>query len=214
MISRWRWTAAFAALVAAAVAGFAPGPGQAAEPAMEDPISGPPPPEPSGYKMDDYRSATPLTLHGARSVDTAQAEALWREKSAVFLDTMPRDRHPPNLPPGTVWRDKPRDHIPGSAWLANVGYGALTPDMDAYFRDALKTLSANDMAKPLLFYCRAACWMSWNAAKHAMALGYTQVIWYAEGTDGWTKAGLPLESASPYVLPTKPTTFSGGATRF
>jgi PQQ-dependent catabolism-associated CXXCW motif protein len=200
MISRPGRAAVVAALVAAALAGTASGPAAAAEPAFEDPVPGPPPPEPSGYKMDDYRSATPLTLQGARAVDTAQAEALWREKGAVFLDTMPRDRHPPNLPPGTVWRDKPRDHIPGSAWLANVGYGALTPEMDAYFQDALKAVSANDMSKPLLFYCRAACWMSWNAAKHAMALGYANVIWYAEGTDGWSKAGLPLERASPYVL--------------
>lgn len=200
MISGPGRAAAVAALVAAALAGAAAGPATSAEPAFEDPVSGPPPPEPSGYKMDDYRSVTPLTLQGARSVDTAQAEMLWREKGAVFLDTMPRDRHPPNLPPGTVWRDKPRDHIPGSVWLANVGYGALTPEMDAYFQGALKALSANDMAKPLLFYCRAACWMSWNAAKHAMALGYTSVIWYGDGTDGWAKAGLPLERASPYAL--------------
>lgn len=199
MIFRPARAAALAALAVAALAGLGFVPGHAVEPAMEDPISGSPPPEPSGYKMDDYRSATPLTLQGARSVDTREAEALWLGKNAVFLDTMPRDRHPPNLPPGTVWRDKPRDHIPGSLWLANVGYGALTPEMDAYFQDSLKALSENDKTRPLLFYCRAACWMSWNAAKHAMSIGYTQVIWYAEGTDGWAKAGLPLERASPYA---------------
>ncbi|QZO02544.1 PQQ-dependent catabolism-associated CXXCW motif protein [Chenggangzhangella methanolivorans] len=167
---------------------------------MEDPVEGAAPSEPSGYRMDDYRTPTPLTLSGARSIDTKSAEALWRAKSAVFLDTMPRDRHPPNLPPGTVWRDKPREDIPGSVWLANVGYGALVPETEAYFRDALTALSGGDKAKPLLFYCRAACWMSWNAAKRAMEWGYTDVIWYSAGTDGWGEAGLPLERATPYAL--------------
>ena len=35
--------------------------------------------------------------------------------------------------------------------------------------------------------------MSWNAAKRALALGYTHVAWYPEGTDGWAAADLPLE---------------------
>lgn len=192
---------ALAAGLAAAVAlAAAPGGLRAAEPAMEDPVEGSAPPEPSGYRMDEYRTPTPLTLQGAKAVDTREAEGLWRAKGAVFVDTMPRDRHPPNLPPGTVWRDKPRDHIPGSVWLANVGYGALPADMEAYFRDALAEVSGGDKAKPLLFYCRAACWMSWNAAKRAMDWGYGAVIWYSAGTDGWAEAGLPLERAEPFAL--------------
>ena len=170
-------------------------------PATEDAIDGPRPAEPAGYRMDGYRAPTPLSLAGAKTVDTAEAEALWREKGAVFLDVMPRDNHPANLPAGTVWRDRPRDHIPGSVWLANVGYGALSPEMESYFRSSLATLSNGDRDRPLLFYCRAACWMSWNAGKRAMEWGYTQVIWYDAGTDGWSKAALPLEKAEPYILP-------------
>lgn len=164
----------------------------------------PPPPEPADYKMDDYRSPTPATLSGARVVDTAGAERMWRDKSAVLLDTMPRDVRPKNLPPGTVWRDKPREHVSGSAWLANVGYGALSPETAAYFRDALTVLTGGDMSKPLLFYCKADCWMSWNAAKRAMSWGYRDVAWYPEGTDGWEQAGLPLETATPYELRAAP----------
>lgn len=171
----------------------------------QEPVSGgAPPPEPSGYKMDDYRSPTPATLKGARVVDNRAAEALWRDKGAVFIDTMPRDAKPANLPAGTVWRDRPRDHIPGSAWLANVGYGGISAEMTTYFRDGLSALSGGDKAKPLLFYCRADCWMSWNAAKRAMEWGYTDVIWYPEGTDGWEQAGLPLEAAKPYERPAAP----------
>jgi len=200
MTSPWRGAIVAAALAAGVLLAGAPVGVRAAEPAMEDPISGPPPPEPADYKMDDYRSATPETLKGAKAVDTQEAERLWRDRAAVFLDTMPRDRHPPNLPPGTVWRDRPRDHIPGSAWLVNVGYGALSPEAESYFREGLKALSGSDTGKPLLFYCRAACWMSWNAAKRALEWGYSNVIWYSAGTDGWAERGLPLERAAPYAV--------------
>jgi rhodanese-related sulfurtransferase len=39
--------------------------------------------------------------------------------------------------------------------------------------------------------------MSWNAAKRALALGYRKVLWYPEGTDGWSRRGLPLERRTP-----------------
>jgi len=42
--------------------------------------------------------------------------------------------------------------------------------------------------------------MSWNAAKRAIALGYT-VAWYPDGTDGWQDAGLPLSVAVPVPRP-------------
>jgi PQQ-dependent catabolism-associated CXXCW motif protein len=42
------------------------------------------------------------------------------------------------------------------------------------------------------------CWMSWNAAKRAVALGYARVHWYPDGTDGWAAAGLPLAEARPH----------------
>ncbi len=53
----------------------------------------------------------------------------------------------------------------------------------------------------MVFYCLAECWMSWNAAKRAIALGYRQVIWYPEGTDGWAAAGLPLSVTEPEPMP-------------
>ena len=50
---------------------------------------------------------------------------------------------------------------------------------------------------PLLFYCLKDCWMSWNAAKRAIALGYRHVYWFPEGTDGWTEAGGTLQAGAP-----------------
>jgi len=43
----------------------------------------------------------------------------------------------------------------------------------------------------------ADCWMSWNAGKRALSLGYVHVLWYPDGTDGWAAAGYPLEERNP-----------------
>jgi len=110
---------------------------------------------------------------------------------------MPQAPRPANLPAGTIWRDKPRFSIPGSAWLRDTGYGELAAATEAYLKNGLATLTGGDRAKPLVIYCLRDCWMSWNAAKRAVAWGYTHVIWYPEGTDGWQAADLPLEPAQP-----------------
>lgn len=164
-----------------------------ATPARSDTVD-----EPTGYRMDEYRAPVPATLQGARVVDTAEAEKLWREKGAAFFDVMPRPPKPDNLPAGTVWRDKPRNGIPGSIWLANVGYGEINAETEAYFRRGIESQVGADKAGAILFYCMTDCWMSWNAAKRAIAWGYTSVLWYPLGSDGWEKAGLPLVSEEPY----------------
>ena len=100
-----------------------------------------------------------------------------------------------------MWRDKPRANIPGSVWLPDTGYGELAPAMAGYFADGLEKATAGDRARTLVVYCLADCWMSWNAAKRALALGYTDVAWYSEGTDGWIAVGLPLQDATPEPRP-------------
>jgi len=154
--------------------------------------------EPAGYRMEEYKAPVPDTLEGAKIVSTKEAEALWREKKAVFFDVMPNTPKPANLPAGTIWKDKVREDIPGSIWLANVGYGDLSDETVSYFRQGLEAATASDKAHPILFYCMTNCWMSWNAAKRAVEWGYSSVIWYPPGADGWEEAGLPLEENRPY----------------
>jgi len=154
-------------------------------------------PEPEGYRTDNYRAAVPATLKGARVVTTEDAEAIWHAGSAVFIDVLPHAPKPPNLPPDTVWRDKPRFNIPGSVWLPDTGYGALAVPTEDYLRTGLSRATQGDRTKLLVFYCQANCWMSWNAAKRALSIGYTNVAWYPEGTDGWQRADLPVEESRP-----------------
>lgn len=155
------------------------------------------PAEPDGYRMDRFRSPVPATLAGARAVSTDEARQIWHEKAALFIDVLPRPPKPENLPEGTVWRDKPRDNIPGSIWLPNVGYGRLHETTDRYFRNNLEKHTGGDRTRALLIYCLQDCWMSWNAAKRALGYGYTHILWYPDGTDGWEFEDLPLERREP-----------------
>ena len=155
------------------------------------------PPEPDGYRTDNYRAPVPATLKGARVLTTRDAEALWRARSAVFVDVLPHPPKPANLPPDTVWRDKPRQNIPGSIWLPDTGYGELANVTENYLRSGLAHATQADRTKLLVFYCQANCWMSWNAAKRAMSMGYAHVAWFPDGTDGWQKADLPMTEAQP-----------------
>uniref|UniRef100_Q07TC4 Rhodanese domain-containing protein n=1 Tax=Rhodopseudomonas palustris (strain BisA53) TaxID=316055 RepID=Q07TC4_RHOP5 len=159
-------------------------------------------PEPAGYRTENYRAAVPATLRGARVLSTADAEAIWRAGSARFVDVMPRPPKPPGLPAGTLWRDQPRHNIPGSIWLPDTGYGALAAPTEHYLRDGLARASGGDVARTLVLYCQADCWMSWNAAKRALGYGYQNIAWYPQGTDGWQAAGLPLVEAQPELRET------------
>lgn len=155
------------------------------------------PPEPSEYKKNAYRSPVPATLKGATVLSNQQAMDLWNTKSAVFIDVLPRAPKPKGLPKGTIWRDKRRDNIPGSIWLVNVGYGILSKPAEKYFKTSLENFTGGEKSKPVVFYCLANCWMSWNAAKRAVEWGYTNVSWFPNGTDGWTEIGGKLERKEP-----------------
>jgi PQQ-dependent catabolism-associated CXXCW motif protein len=155
------------------------------------------PAEPEDYRTGDYRSPVPATLTGARVLTTAEAEKIWREKSGVFIDVLPRAPKPANLPVGTVWRDKPRLDIPGSAWLPDTGYGKLAASTEDYLRRGVALASNGSDATLLVIYCQENCWMSWNAAKRVLSYGYRHVAWYPDGTDGWERANLPLANADP-----------------
>ena len=156
------------------------------------------PPEPSGYRMDDFRSATPETLQGAAVVDNDAAYALWRTGRVVFIDVMPQPPKPSNLPAGAIWRAPKRNSIPDAIWLPNTGYGRLSPERDTYFRSALSSATKSDPTAPIVIFCQISCWMSWNAAKRAIEeYGYTRVYWYPDGTDGWDLEGHPLVPVKP-----------------
>jgi PQQ-dependent catabolism-associated CXXCW motif protein len=162
------------------------------------------PPEPDDYRTNAYNAATPATLRGAKVLTIDQARALWERHDAVFVDVLPQAPRPAGLPPGTIWRQPRHTDIPGSFWLPDTGYGELAAVTEQYFDRGLTKATAGDHARTLVFYCRPACWMSWNAAKRAIALGYTNVDWFPGGDAAWQSTGLKLEPRDPEPRPEPP----------
>jgi PQQ-dependent catabolism-associated CXXCW motif protein len=156
-----------------------------------------PPSEPAGYRLDDYRGPTPLTVAGRPAIDTTEARRLWEAHEAIFIDVVAAPRRPESLPAGSIWSPTPHLDIPGSVWLPDSGRGALSPELAAWLRVSLARISATRGAATLVFYCRADCWLSWNASKRALEWGYRAVLWYRDGSDGWSAAGLPLAQTQP-----------------
>jgi PQQ-dependent catabolism-associated CXXCW motif protein len=155
------------------------------------------PPEPEGYRMDDYRAPTPEAVAGAAVLDTEVAHKLWQSGGAVWIDVLPAPRRPANLPAAAVWMPLPHRDIPGSLWLPDIGRGALSPELESYFQSHLAAATNGRKDAAVVLYCLADCWMSWNAAKRAASWGYTQVYWYRDGMDGWDAAKLPMADAEP-----------------
>lgn len=159
-------------------------------------------PEPEGYRMDRYRAPVPATLAGATVVTTTELAELIASVQPVLIDVLPKTRKPKDRTADQLWIEPTRKNIPGSVWLPNVGYGELSTEFAQYFDAELARLTRGDKSKPVVLYCDANCWMSWNAAKRAInELGYRQVYWYPEGVQGWSKAGKELAEAQAVRMP-------------
>nr|WP_255636022.1 rhodanese-like domain-containing protein [Azospirillum sp. 412522] len=159
-------------------------------------------PQPEGYRLSDYRSPTPDGVAGANTVDTPGVQSLLSQAHPIPIFVQRLERS--TLPGGPWLQSKPYRQIPGSVWLPNVGMGAPDTVTLGWFESQLNRLTGGDRTRDLLFYCLSDCWLSWNAAKRAVLLGYARVHWYPTGIDGWMEAGLPTEEAHPLPPPAAP----------
>ncbi len=155
------------------------------------------------YHTSPYHSATQLAPpYGVRKVTTEEAQQLHQNRQAIFVDVMGAIFREESLDFDGEWLiNQPRADIPNSTWLPNAGEEPLIPIIERYFRENLERLTTGDKQATLLFYCIEDCWMSWNASKRAAAWGYSSVLWYRKGVDGWSEAGLLLEERFPVPLP-------------
>lgn len=151
---------------------------------------------PEGFRHPPYQGRTPDHAPGAVTVDTAGVLALGAA-GAVLIDVTP-------LSLGTYGALKDRwipgpahETLPGAHWLPNVGLAAPPPAVEAWFRAALDSLTGGDRARPVVFFCQADCWMSWNAAKRAALWGYGGVHWYRGGLDAWRLSLEPMVVGQP-----------------
>ena len=154
----------------------------------------------TGYRIARYRSPVPESVAGAERITAADVATLLRDRNALLIDVMPSEGAGPDTATG-AWRAvKPRQHIPGSIWLPDVGKGELTPAFDAYFKSNLARLTDGNPARAMIIYCQADCWMSWNAVKRAASYGYTALYWFPEGSDGWRDWDGQFVAASPVPM--------------
>ncbi len=128
-----------------------------------------------------FHAATPTTLPGARVIKTLELKALLdARKDVVVID---------------VLDSKTRKTIPGAFWMSGAGDNRFYGAEKTRFAAALDKLTSADKSRPLVFLCVSSeCWLSYNAALHALEAGYKDVIWYRGGTQAWSGASLDTKA--------------------
>lgn len=151
-------------------------------------------PELEGYRLDEYDAPVPEQLTGATTIDAIEVKQLQQELDALVIDVIPAHRKPEFLPENQIWIPPAHKGIAGALWLPDIGYGVLSETTIDYFKTHLQEHTRSRLEHPVIFYCRVDCWMSWNAAKRALELGYTDVYWFPGGIDYWEFEGFELEN--------------------
>ena len=150
----------------------------------------------SGLRIERYRAPVPDDVPGGTRVTAQQVKDLLKKPHAL-VDVFGATTSRFDELDGTWLVAKQRESLPGATWLPEVGRGSSGPEMQAYFADNLKRLTQGDKNCPLILFCIADCWMSWNAVQRATAMGYTKIFWFADGTDGWLDEGWALAPVDP-----------------
>lgn len=142
----------------------------------------------TGYRIAHYRAAVPETVPGGTRVDRDRVDTLLKA-GAILLDVMPSEGAGADPQTGQWRLSRPHQSIPGATWLPDVGRGVLTARFDAYLKSNVAKLTGSDVTKALIVFCQSDCWMGWNAVQRIAKLGYTNIFWFPEGTDGWVEWG-------------------------
>ncbi len=149
-----------------------------------------------GYRIAHYRAPVHAAPQGAGRIAPAALAQLRPGVDMILIDVLPAEGG--HREEGGRWRlahDRPS--IPGAHWFPETGRGELPQDVGIWFERGVERLTRGRKDRMLVTFCLADCWMSWNAARRLRALGYTNVWWFAEGTDGWRDLGLPLVNILP-----------------
>ncbi len=139
-------------------------------------------------RINNYEGPTPTTITGARTITTPQLRDLLASSNPpVLIDVLG----------GT-----PQDSLPGAILFTQAGLGTSYADqVQQRLAGHLAQLTHGNLRAPIVFFCLSkTCWLSHNAAVRAIALGYTNVMWYRGGRNAWIAAGLPMEPvyATPF----------------
>ena len=151
----------------------------------------------TGYRIARQRAPTPDDIPPPAIHVTAEEAQALLDQGALPIDVYGAAQSRFDELDGTWLVSKTRKSLPGATWLPETGRGHLSDTMLAYLTTNLARLTEGDPTRPLVIYCIADCWMSWNAAQRIADMGYSQVYWFRHGTDGWRDIGAPLHPANP-----------------
>jgi PQQ-dependent catabolism-associated CXXCW motif protein len=131
----------------------------------------------STLRTADYHAPTPREVPGAKTIGTiALRDSLQAQPQPLLFDVLGGEVHA---------------SLPGAIWLPGAGRGqSFTDTVQARIAQTLQALTKDDRRRPLVFFCQGPqCWLSYNAALRAVALGYEAVFWYRGGIEAWSAAG-------------------------
>lgn len=150
-----------------------------------------------GYRTSHYRAPVGAAPIGVARLSTAEVQAMIARHRALLIDVMPAEGGHRDSASGhwTLAVDRPT--LPDARWFPEAGRAPLDPPIEQMLRQGIAALHRRHPDATLIVFCRADCWMSWNAARRLRRWGYRHVAWYADGTDGWSERNLPLISARP-----------------
>ncbi len=158
----------------------------------------------TGYRIAQFRAEVPSSVPGGRMIGIDALEELMAWEKPLLIDVVTNDttlverlRDMVRGPPAE------RQRILGSVWLPRMGLGRLDEAEAAAEKGKLLSLASGARDRPMVFYCLANCWVSWNAARRAVGFGFSRVLWYRDGIEAWMDAGLPVEAspAEPDLIP-------------
>lgn len=153
--------------------------------------------EKTGFRMNRYRAPVPDVNPGAEVVNTRRAIELHASGQVKFIDVYPPKGLGADPLNGNWMTNEKHQSMEGATWLPEVGRGHIEQGHVDYFQRNLKKITGDDKQTPLMFYCTADCWQSWNAARRALLWGYENILWYPAGTDGWQEHNQPLYPIEP-----------------
>jgi len=134
----------------------------------------------SVLRRPPYTAPTPTRIPGGNVLTTMALNQMLKSEARLWLiDVASGDGH---------------QSVAGAHWIPGAGHGTHFLDpLQSLMKERLAQLSGGDLSSPLVFFCvNAQCWLSYNAALRAIALGYSRVFWYRGGIEAWRRAGLPI----------------------
>ncbi len=136
----------------------------------------------TALRLSELSAPTPREIPGAKVIRTVELRDRLRAVEAerpLLFDVLGGEQH---------------DSLPGAIWLPGAGRGASYSDaVQAQLARLLQAATKGDAGRPIVFFCQGtACWLSYNAALRAVALGYREVYWYRGGIEAWLAGSGPL----------------------